>query len=342
MIARFQKHILKFKTPSGTSRGILTTKTSYFLILEESGKVGYGECSLLSGLSFDDHPNYERKLAAFCQSITKGETLPDLAFWPSIRMGYEMALRAFHASNPFELYPSAFTRSEAAIDINGLVWMGSYEFMHRQIENLIKRGFRCIKIKIGAIAFDEELALLKSMRDTFDAATLTIRVDANGAFTPENAMEKLTRLAAYELHSIEQPIAAGQWDAMADLCQNSPIPIALDEELIGLTKAENHEKMLDHIVPQYIILKPSLIGGFSAADHWIELVEARGIGWWATSALESNIGLNAIAQWTFTKSPTLPQGLGTGSLFTNNIKSPLLIKNGYISLNNQIKWNFKL
>lgn len=341
MKARFQKHILNFKSPSGTSRGVLTSKTSYFLILEAAGATGYGECSLLSGLSMDDRPGYEAQLETLCLALSNGESPPDLTTWPSIRMGYEMALRDLNSPEPFILYPSAFTRSEAGIAINGLVWMGTYEYMHNQMEELIAQGFRCIKIKIGAIDFEEELALLKWIRKRFDADTLTIRVDANGAFTHEDAREKLTRLAPYELHSIEQPVAAGQWDVMADLCQNSPIPIALDEELIGLTTLEGQEKMLDHVAPQYLILKPSLIGGFTAADHWITLATKRGIDWWATSALESNIGLNAIAQWTFTKTPTLPQGLGTGSLFTNNIESPLVIKNGYISTDNQKIWKFK-
>ena len=341
MIARLKKHVLNFKRPSGTSRGILNSKESWFLILEEKGIYGIGECSILSGLSHDDRPDYEQQLQLFCEAVNKQLPLPNLLEWPSIRMGYEMALRSLKAKDPYVLFPSDFTSGQAKIPINGLVWMGKADFMEEQIETLLSKGFNCIKMKIGAIDFKQELALIASIRNRFDAATISIRVDANGAFAPDEALSKLEALSHYDLHSIEQPIASGQWETMAALCRQTPIPIALDEELIGIHKKEEQAQMLSQIVPQYIILKPSLLGGFAASDQWIELAEEHGIGWWATSALESNVGLNAIAQWTFTKNSPMPQGLGTGSLYTNNIECPLIIKNGYLSNNIKKNWNLK-
>lgn len=341
MKAHFKKYVLDFKTPSGTSRGILKTKESWFLILTENEQFGIGECSLLSGLSYDDRPEYEDQLERLCTAINTQKQLPNLVEWPSIRFGYEMALLSLQSTTSFDLFPSKFTRGENAIAINGLVWMGESEFMQQQIETLLNKGFNCIKLKIGAIDFEEELRLIASIRNRFDSARISIRVDANGAFSPEEALHKLDQLSQYELHSIEQPIAAGQWEKMKKLCAETPIPIALDEELIGVHNEEDQKQMLSQIAPQYIILKPSLVGGFAASDRWIRLAEERNIEWWATSALESNIGLNAIAQWTFNKKVSLPQGLGTGSLFTNNIESPLEIKNGYLTCETSKNWNFK-
>lgn len=338
MQAKFVKHTLTFKHPSGTSRGILTTKDSWFLILTDHGKRGIGECSILRGLSHDDRPDFEDTLKEFCVQINRGQPLMDLTQWPAIKIGYETALLSLKASNPYELFPSLFSEGKKAIPINGLVWMGSFDFMKEQIDSLLARDFDCIKIKIGAIDFDEELRLISQLRSRYDENTITIRVDANGAFAPEDALNKLNQLSAFQIHSIEQPIAVNQWELMSSLCQKSPIPIALDEELIGVFDSETQSKLLSQIQPQYVIFKPSLLGGFSNTQQWINLAQQHDVDWWVTSALESNIGLNAIAQWTYTQNLTLPQGLGTGSLFVNNIDSSLVIKKGCLWNDNSIPW----
>ena len=344
MKAHYKKHILEFKTPSGTSRGILKTKEAWFIVLEDKGSHGFGECGMLRGLSIDDRPDFEQTLQWVCANIHLGEQqLYDaLTEFPSIQMGLEIAFRSLAAHDPFQIYPSAFTKGEASIAINGLIWMGDKDFMSRQITSKLNEGFGCIKMKIGAINFDAELALLKSIRQEFSASEIEIRVDANGAFDPKNALEKLKQLSDLDLHSIEQPIAVKKWDQMAYLCEKTPLDIALDEELIGVFSNQDKQRLLNHINPQYIILKPSFIGGFKGSDSWIELSQANNVQWWITSALESNVGLNAISQYTFTKNSTLPQGLGTGSLYTNNIASALQIKNGTLCYNPTKKWNFNL
>lgn len=344
MKASFQSYILDFKRPSGTSRGVLTQKQSYFLRLEDGPKWGIGECALLRGLSIDDRPDYEQKLQWVCDNIDLGfESLyVALEEFPSIRFGLEMAWASLKSQDPFELFPSAFTKKEAPIPINGLIWMGSVDFMTRQIAEKLESGFDCIKMKIGAIDFDAELDILKNIRRQFDANTIELRVDANGAFGPSEALEKLKRLSDYQLHSIEQPIKPKQWEDMARLCEQTPLPIALDEELIGLTKEAEQKQMLEAIKPQYAIFKPSLLGGFRATDQWIKACEDRGIPWWITSALESNIGLNAICQYTFSKKTILPQGLGTGSLYTNNIQSPLEVSKGEIRYSQAGSWDLNL
>lgn len=344
MKAHYKKHILEFKTPSGTSRGILKTKEAWFIVLENNGEFGVGECGMLRGLSIDDRPDFEQTLQWVCANIHLGEQhLYDaLTEFPSIQMGLEIAFKSLAAYDPFQIYPSAFTKGEASIAINGLIWMGDKAFMSKQITTKLNEGFGCIKMKIGAINFDTELALLKSIRQEFSASEIEIRVDANGAFNPKNALEKLKRLSDLELHSIEQPIAVKQWDKMAYLCEKSPLDIALDEELIGVFSNQDKQALLQHIKPQYIILKPSFIGGFKGSDSWIELSQTNNIQWWITSALESNVGLNAISQYTFTKNSTLPQGLGTGSLYTNNIASALQITKGTLCYNPTKKWNFNL
>lgn len=339
MEARYFKHSLQFKRPSGTSRGILTTKDSWFLILTQDGKRGVGECSLLSGLSYDDTPDFEKQLAALCTALNEQVSLPDLQQWPALQMGYETALLDLAADCPFELFPSAFTSGSDSIPINGLVWMGSFDYMSQQIKTLLEKGFDCIKLKIGAIHFEEELKLLAQIRKEFNASEVIIRVDANGAFSPAKALEQLKRLSDYELHSIEQPLAVNQWEALSDLCEKSPLPIALDEELIGRFTEEECLTLLQTIQPAYIILKPSLLGGFQASEQWIKWAESQEIGWWVTSALESNVGLNAIAQWTYNQKYSGHQGLGTGSLFTNNIDSPLVIKKGCLWIDNLIPWS---
>ncbi len=346
MIAYSQKHILSFKHPSGTSRGVLNTKETYFLILKTEESFGVGECGLLRGLSIDDRTDYEEELEGVCENIALGVNKEDLyealQEFPSIQFGVETAFKSLKSKNPFELFPSEFTRGEAAIPINGLVWMGDKVFMKQQISEKLKQGFICIKMKIGAIDFKTEIELLKSIRKEFSASEVELRVDANGAFSPKEALEKLKILSDLKLHSIEQPIKQGQWQEMARLCEETPLPIALDEELIGVFSEEEKSNLIETIKPQFIILKPSLIGGFRGSDNWISLADKYNAGWWITSALESNVGLNAISQYTFTKNSKLPQGLGTGSLYTNNIDSPLEVSNGKLKYNTNVEWNFNI
>ena len=341
MKATYKKYILNFKRPSGTSRGVLTTKETWFLIIKERDKYGIGECGILRTLSIDDRPDYEEKLKWVCENIhlPKEELLEQLMEFPSIQFGLEMALQSFEAENPFELFPSAFTEGKASIPINGLIWMGEEAFMLEQIQQKLEQGFSCIKLKIGAIDFEKEIALLKSIRKKYSAEEIELRVDANGAFAPEEALEKLQRLSELDLHSIEQPIKQGQYQEMTKLCKETPLPIALDEELIGVFSVTKKEELIQTIQPQYIILKPSLIGGFKGTQDWIDLAEKYDVGWWITSALESNVGLNAIAQFTYTKQTQMPQGLGTGSLYTNNIQSPLAVKGEKLTYQSQETWD---
>lgn len=341
MKASYRKYTLNFKRPSGTSRGVLTTKETWFLILEEENNFGIGECGILRTLSIDDRPDYEEKLKWTCQNIhlPKNELLAELVEFPSIQFGVEMALLSLQSQDPFQLFPSAFTNGEKGIPINGLIWMGEEAFMHEQIQQKLEQGFSCIKLKIGAIDFDKEIALLQSIRKKYSASEIELRVDANGAFQPQEALQKLQRLSELDLHSIEQPIKQGQFSEMAKLCAKTPLPIALDEELIGVFSVTKKEELLQTIQPQYIILKPSLIGGFKGTQEWIDLAEKQNIGWWITSALESNIGLNAISQFTFVQDSNMPQGLGTGSLYTNNIESPLVVKGEYITYAPEKTWD---
>ena len=343
MKATYKKYVLDFKKPSGTSRGILNQKETWFIKIEEAQHMGIGECGILRGLCVDDRPDYEENLKWACDNIHLGEqTLYDrLVDFPSIQFGIEMAFRSFHAENPFILDPSDFTNGTSGIPINGLIWMGDPEFMKAQIADKLDSGFDCIKMKIGAIDFDAEIKLLEGIREKFSAEQVTLRVDANGAFKPEEALHKLKRLAALDLHSIEQPIKQRQENDMAQLCADTPLPIALDEELIGVYGYERQKQLLQQIKPQYIILKPSLIGGYRGCDAWIQLAEEQGIGWWITSALESNTGLNAIAQYTYSKNTIIPQGLGTGGLYTNNVSSPLEIKQGMLWYNPLQNWSFQ-
>lgn len=341
MKATYHRHILHFKNPSGTSRGILTHKETWFLVLDDKGKKGIGECGLLRGLSIDDRPDYEEKLKWTCQNIALGfETLwHELMAFPSIQMGLETAFISVQKENPMMVFESDFYKGQESMPINGLVWMGSAEYMKQQIEDKIKQGFSCIKLKIGALDFDLELSLIAYIRQFFDEHQMMIRVDANGAFNYIEALDKITQLSEYKLHSIEQPIAKGYPDKMAILCKNTPLPIALDEELIGVYDLKQKQDLLDEIKPQFIILKPSLVGGFKGSQEWIRLAEARNIGWWVTSALESNIGLNAIAQWTYTLNSSMYQGLGTGGLYTNNFDSPLTISEGKIYYDENKPWS---
>ncbi|MFK7831720.1 MAG: o-succinylbenzoate synthase [Winogradskyella sp.] len=342
--ARYHQHILNFNRPSGTSRGVMTTKETWFLVLDKKGKTGVGECGILRGLSVDDVSNYEDQLKWVCQNINLGldQLLSELIEFPSIQFGLETAFKSLESQDQFQLFPSDFTSGKDVIPINGLVWMGSEAFMRTQIQEKIEAGFNCIKLKIGAIDFQTELDILKSIRQEFSVSDMELRVDANGAFSPQDALEKLKQLSDYQLHSIEQPIKPKQFEAMAQLCAETPLPIALDEELIGVFKSEEKAQILQTIKPQYIILKPSLVGGFAGSKGWIDLAEDLNINWWITSALESNIGLNAIAQWTYTLKSEMPQGLGTGSLFTNNFPSPLTVKNGTLQYDINQNWNFNI
>ncbi len=345
--ATYKKFTLQFKLPAGTSRGVLKTKETFFLKLVDENRFGIGECAIFRSLSIDDKPGYEDKLQWLCDHIhlDKEFLLDELVEYPSIQFGLEQALLSFQSSDGFELFPSEFTHGNDIISINGLIWMGDKAFMQKQIREKLNSGFSVIKLKIGAIDFKTELGLLKNIRKEFSPDDIEIRVDANGAFHPDQALEKLKWLSDFYLHSIEQPIKQGQWDEMAELCKNSPLPIALDEDLIGVFKKEEKIRMIQIIKPQYIILKPSLIGGFRGSKEWINLAEENGVGWWITSALESNIGLNAIAQFTYTLQNKMPQGLGTGSLFNNNIASPLIVENGALLYKENLKdhfWNLSM
>jgi o-succinylbenzoate synthase len=342
--ANYKKYVLNFKNPSGTSRGILRTKETWFILLELNGRKGIGETGLFRGLSIDDRPDYEKKIQWACVNIHLGlkELLKHLIEYPSIQFGVEQAFLSLQSQSEFELFPSDFTRGEKSIPINGLVWMGDEKFMKTQIKEKLKTGFSCIKMKIGAIDFKTEIALLTSIRKEFSSKEIELRVDANGAFNPSEALEKLKILSDLELHSIEQPIKQGQLNEMAKLCKVTPLPIALDEELIGVFKTSKKNELLKEIQPQYIILKPSLIGGFSGSKEWIDVANDNEIDWWITSALESNVGLSAIAQWTFTLESKMLQGLGTGGLFTNNFESPLEVERGKLQYRKNNDWKFNL
>ena len=340
MRAFYKKHVLIFKNPSGTSRGILKKKETWFIILNVEDRFGIGECGLLRGLSIDDVPEYEEKLKWVCLNVNLGlkELLEQLTDFPSIQFGIEQAFLSLESLNPFQLFSSDFTLKNKPIVINGLIWMGNKDFMLEQIAKKIATGFNCIKMKIGAIDFNTELELLALIRKKYSKKIIEIRVDANGAFTEKDVMYKLEQLAKLNIHSIEQPIKQGNWKSMANLCANSPLPIALDEELIGIKSLDKKNSLLDAIQPQYIILKPSLLGGYNGSLEWIKLAESKKIKWWITSALESNIGLNAIAQWVYTLNTDMPQGLGTGGLYTNNFKSPLNVANGNLYYRNGLSW----
>ena len=323
MKAEYSKYLLQFKRPSGTSRGVLLDKETFILEISENGKNGIGECAVFRGLSFDDRPDYEEKLQWLCENIQQDSEFlkEELKEFPSIWLGYEQAvLNLKYGENLY--FPSEFTDGKSPIIINGLIWMGDVGYMEEQIQEKLKNGFHCIKLKIG-VDWKSEHKILQKLREKFSEDTLELRVDANGGFNKEEAKVVLQQLADLHIHSIEQPVKAGNWHDMKELCAGTPTPIALDEELIGIIDFNEKKKLLETIKPQYIILKPSLVGGFTGSDEWISLAENQNIDWWITSALESNIGLNAIAQYTFTKNSKMPQGLGTGGLFTNNFESRL-------------------
>ena len=375
MKANWTKRTLSFKLPAGTSRGVMKIRNVWYITLSENGITGIGECAPLPGLSLDlidptlilpydrgenkKKPSkqlnspfnrgntrgfekwdniqfiYESKLDAVCQNPKLFiNDLSLLSDFPSIRFGLEMAYLDLKNGGG-QSYFGSFEN----IKINGLIWMGDPDFMMTQLEQKLEEGWQCIKVKIGAIDFDDEIKILQSIRNRFGKNKLELRVDANGAFTKNDVKEKLEQLSKFDLHSIEQPIQSGQWNLLAKLCESSPVPIALDEELIPLIEESKRIEMLDKVKPHYIVLKPSLLGGFSESEKWIKLAKEQNIGWWITSALESNIGLNALSQWTAKMKPQGYQGLGTGQLFTNNIPSPLKVKSGKLSIEKLPIWN---
>lgn len=351
--ARWLKHHLKFRFNVGTSRGFLNSKYSYYIILQNQEMLaGIGECGPLKGLSPDDRPEIEEKLNRLCSQIPT-ESPPKLEMlgsyldeclnkeWPSLRMGLETAVRDLLNGGDRIIFKNNFIKGRE-IPINGLIWMGNQEFMMDQIDRKIREGYQCIKMKIGAIDFQTEINILRYIRNSLKGHDLKIRVDANGAFTYEEALWKLEELAGLGIHSIEQPIASGQPDQMEKLCRNSKVPIALDEELIGIFNQERKEALLEQVKPAYIVLKPTLLGGFLETQQWIDLAKTHGIEWWITSALESNIGLNAIAQYTLENDVNMEQGLGTGQLYKNNIPSPLVVKNGSINYNRSRSWDLSV
>lgn len=331
MTFSIQEKLLHFKQPAGTSRGVYTTRRIWLLTVEHDGRTAIGECAPLPQLSCDDIPDYEAVLRRFCDIIEATGSIPydEMRNYPSMLFGVETALAQLSRTDGL-LYGTPFSHGEEGIPINGLVWMGTHDEMLSRLKEKLALGFRCVKLKIGAIDFAKELDLIQHIRKHFSREEVELRVDANGGFTPDVALERLQELARYDIHSIEQPIMAHQWSEMAQLCQLSPLPIALDEELIGVNSTDEKIRLLDTIKPQYIILKPSLHGGVAGTREWIALANERGIGSWITSALESNIGLNAIAQLAadiYGLKITMPQGLGTGMLFTDNIPMPLEIRN---------------
>ena len=330
MKINISERIFHFRQPAGTSRGVYTERKSWMIELTDGQRTGIGECAPLPGLSCDYIPDYEKTLRALCDKFEQ-EGQIDYSLmrpYPSMLFGLETALLSMQSDNGL-LFDNAFSRGERGIPINGLVWMGSYEEMMQRIEEKLSQGYRCIKLKIGAIDFDKELDMVRSIRERYSSKELQIRLDANGGFSYDEALYKMELLSQYAVHSIEQPIKAKQWAFMADLCRESPLLIALDEELIGVNMPEMKRHILNIIKPAHIVLKPSLHGGMHGCREWISIAREMGIGSWITSALESNIGLNAIAQFTadvYGDNITMAQGLGTGQLFTDNIDMPLEIR----------------
>jgi len=344
MQAFFRKRSLQFKNPAGTSRGILHEKPSWFLFLkdEDNNKHGIGECSIIPDLSIDKKSEIEPTLQHICQAINQGNPIKpnEMAYgFPAIQFALETALIDYQNGGTRILFPSEFTSGQESLPINGLIWMGNIQHMRNQVNKKLEQGFSCIKLKIGAINTDQELSIIHELRKTYPASKLEIRVDANGAFQYDEAREVMKVLAIREVHSIEQPIAKGHTEEMAKLSADTPLAVALDEELIGLMEYESKYQLIEAIKPQYLILKPSLLGGFNASKEWIRIAEDFDAGWWVTSALESNIGLNALAQWTYTLNVDMPQGLGTGSLFKENIESPLEIQDAQLFYNPGKSWN---
>lgn len=339
MIASYEPYQLEFKKPARTSRGEMRSHQIYLIKLEHNGRWALGEAAPLPGLSIDAVDTIEQHIATYCSLINEGISIHELELdaYPSVAFALECALQGLSQPTAFTYFDTPFTQGKP-IPINGLVWMDSIDEMYKQAIQKIEEGYTCIKLKVGALDFDSECRLLENIRKVANAFRIEIRLDANGAFLPDEALTQLRELSRFGIHSIEQPIKPKQHDVMQEICAKSPIAIALDEELIGVNVHEKGNALLRHIRPQYIILKPTLIGGLRNAEQWIRLAQEFNIGWWATSALESNIGLNAIAQWTATQHTTLPKGLGTGSLYTNNFPSPLIAQAGFLTYDTQRAW----
>ena len=342
--AKYIRHPIKFHRPAGTSRGLLHQKECWFVKLtSEAGLTGVGEISFIPGLSLEDPDEIEIQLDHVCKLISRGEMDPaqELPSLPGIRFALEGAMRDLEQGGARLLFDSDFTKGKAGILVNGLIWMGDRAFMKKQVRDKLDQGFRVLKMKVGALDVNEEIDLLAWIRSEYGAGDLEIRLDANGAWSPEEATLRMARFAKFGIHSIEQPIAAGQIESMSELCRNPVIPIALDEELIGVTRMEERRQLIEQIRPDFIILKPGLLGGFSLAEQWIDLAESVGTAWWITSALESSVGLNAISQWTYQLGVSMPQGLGTGMLYNNNIQSPLLMEENQLWYRPERGWDLQ-
>ncbi len=342
--ARWIEHTLTPRFELGTSKGAIHARKVWYLIAWDTDRPqirGIGEAALFPGHSREFPADVRTKLLELCANTTDWDQRlrTDLVAVPSVRFAVEQCLRDLAVSGTKELFPSPFTLGRQAIPINGLVWMGDKATMKQRIREQIEKGFTTVKMKIGAIGIDDELDLLRAVRQEYGPGDITLRVDANGAFGAREAMPVLERLAALQVHSIEQPVAPGLYEVMAELCERSPVPIALDEDLIGQNHADAKRDLLDNVRPRFIVIKPSLVGGWAATQEWIDLAKARNIGWWITSALESSIGLNAIAQWTATLDVDLAQGLGTGSVYGDNIPSPLLAERGELRYRPEVSWD---
>jgi O-succinylbenzoate synthase len=342
--AYYRKKILSFLKPAETSRGVMHHKPSWYIFLvdEVNPEIkGIGECPIIPGLSAETEEKVDRKIKEICQIINQGniKAVSELPDFPSIGFGIETALHDLRTGGKRELFTTDFTAGRSCIRINGLIWMGTKDAMLKQVEEKLNQGFRCLKLKIGSRDPGDELQMLKSLRSRFTSKELELRVDANGAFEPRVAMDILRKLAEVEIHSIEQPIRPGQWEEMAKLCMNSPVHVALDEELLGKHTVQEKQSLISAIRPHYLVLKPGLLGGFRQTIEYLALAKQENIGWWITSALESNIGLNAIAQWAFTLNSPMVQGLGTGRLYRQNVLCPLVLEGDKLFYYPQKGWN---
>lgn len=345
MEVKIVKHKLIYNRPARTSRNILNEKDVYYILIKNNKAdqaIGIGEASVIPGLSIDDIPAYEEALKEIVPKYFEEDIIAKkkIEAYPSIQFAIETALLDLENGGRRVLIDSKFTKEEAGIHINGLIWMGDKRDMVSQIEEKLNKGFRCLKLKVGAINFEDELDVLSAIREQFSKEVLEIRLDANGAFHPSEVLKKLNQFSEFHIHSIEQPLMPGLIDESAELCRVSPIPIALDEELIGIKSSENRKRIIQIIKPAYVIIKPSLLGGFNIANDWIKLAIENQVGWWITSALESNIGLNAIAQYAYALGVYIPQGLGTGLLYRNNIPSPLYLSKDYLWYSKTNPWNY--
>ncbi len=342
--AAYTEYPLYFLRPSGTSRGVMKEKPCWFIrLVSEDGATGTGEVSFVPGLSVEDPDEIEIQLDHVCKLITRGQMDPmqSLPALPGIQFALESAMLDLEGGGKQLLFPSVFTEGDMGIPINGLIWMGKPEYMKQQITGKIASGFRVLKLKVGALKVEEELEVLAWIRSNFEDPELEIRLDANGAWSQEEALRKMERFAGFGIHSVEQPIPPGQWDALSRVCREAPIPVALDEELIGLDPDSRGSGMLNLVRPHFLVLKPGLLGGFRTSEGWIRLAEQKGIRWWVTSALESTVGLNAIAQWTSTRQIRMPQGLGTGGIYRNNIASPLRLEGDMLYYRKDQGWGLK-